>query len=323
MRTIIIRSTELSLKGKNKADFERQLRHNIKRCLKSNKVQHGMVRRSFNRIFVEDCGVGFEKIKYVFGISSFSPSLCVRPEEGQIKQAIDQILVCREFSTFRISAKKIDNSIAEASRELNMLYGSYVHDKYCKKVQLKDPDLDIGIEFLHGKAYVFCEKIKGPGGLPSGCEGLILVKGSSERSLFTAWLMMKRGCMAVLPDITMPLDNRFAYFTGFFFSPQASLPSMYKHGSAAAGDEAAEPEAAEQETTEQEAAEQKERRLDIKEITAVALPTMHAKGTEADDAAAEASVGNKKNYQLILRPLVGFTEPDLENKLLILRKENQ
>jgi tRNA(Ser,Leu) C12 N-acetylase TAN1 len=307
MRTIIIRSTELSLKGKNKADFERQLRHNIKRCLKLNKVQHGMVQRSFNRIFVEDCGEGFEKIKYVFGISSFSPSLCVEPEEDRIKQAIDQILEDKQFSTFRISAKKIDHSITEASRELNMLYGSYVQDKYGKRVQLKDPDLNIGIEFLQGKAYVFCEKIRGPGGLPSGCEGMILVKGSDGKSLFTAWLMMKRGCMAVLPDIAMPLDSEFAYFTGFFFSPQASLPLMYKHGSAAAN----------------ESDEPDERRLDQKEITAVALPTMHAENTGADDAAAEAFVDCKENYRLILRPLVGFTEPDLENKLLILRNENQ
>ncbi|HHI04210.1 MAG TPA: tRNA 4-thiouridine(8) synthase ThiI, partial [Candidatus Woesearchaeota archaeon] len=75
-KVVVIRYSEIGLKGNNRIIFEKKLINNIKDCLKKNKIKYDKIQRLRGRIiiFAEqklDC------LKYVFGISSFSPALVV------------------------------------------------------------------------------------------------------------------------------------------------------------------------------------------------------------------------------------------------------
>jgi thiamine biosynthesis protein ThiI len=62
-------------------------------------------------------------------------------------------------------------------------------------VNLRDADLDIHVEIRAKRAFVWYERIPGPGGLPSGVSGriLVLLSGGID-SPVAAYQFMKRGC---------------------------------------------------------------------------------------------------------------------------------
>ena len=65
-------------------------------------------------------------------------------------------------------------------------------------VDLSNPDLEIFIEVRDNDTYIYHEKIPGPGGLPLGTQGKVVVLLSSGiDSPVAAYLMMKRGCQVI------------------------------------------------------------------------------------------------------------------------------
>ena len=79
-------------------------------------------------------------------------------------------------------AKEAGSAILEANKNKNI------------KVNLTKPDFEIFIEVRHNKAFVFSEKIRGPGGFPMGTQGKVLAVILDKKSVYAAWLLMKRGC---------------------------------------------------------------------------------------------------------------------------------
>jgi thiamine biosynthesis protein ThiI len=62
-------------------------------------------------------------------------------------------------------------------------------------VDLRHPDVTITIQIYEEEAYLFARRVKGPGGLPVGSSGRVLVLFSGGiDSPVAAHLMMKRGC---------------------------------------------------------------------------------------------------------------------------------
>jgi len=61
------------------------------------------------------------------------------------------------------------------------------------RVDLTQPDLEFHVEVRNQRAYLFHEKVNGPGGLPVGSEGLVVAVLEDEASLLAAWLVMRRG----------------------------------------------------------------------------------------------------------------------------------
>jgi tRNA uracil 4-sulfurtransferase len=62
------------------------------------------------------------------------------------------------------------------------------------KVDLETPDIEVFVEVRDDKSYLYAETLQGPGGLPVGSQGRVLVLLKDLHSLIAAWLMMKRGC---------------------------------------------------------------------------------------------------------------------------------
>ena len=76
--------------------------------------------------------------------------------------------------------------------------GGIVRKTILAPVDLTNPDLTIYIEIRQDTTYIFHEKMKGPGGLPLGTQGKVVVLLSSGiDSPVAAYMMMKRGCEVI------------------------------------------------------------------------------------------------------------------------------
>ncbi len=192
--TIIIRYSEIGLKGKNRHLFEKRLIGNIKAKIK--KAKKPVIYKKRGRIYIKS----EEKmpfLSHVFGISSYSHALCCKYSIENIKECIGRILKNRKFGSFRITASRIDKSTKETSNELNIALGSYVAEKYKKKVSLKNYDINIYIE-VNEKAYVFLDKVQGKNGLPVGITGRVFCLIENKKSISACKAIMSRGCLPVL-----------------------------------------------------------------------------------------------------------------------------
>ena len=95
-------------------------------------------------------------------------------------------------------------------------------DKYKKKVSLTKFDLNIGVEAINKKLYVFLDKLQGPGGLPYGIEGQTFAVVKDKQDLLAALLMMKRGCGVIFLTTHEKLVKETCYNYGV-------LPKILKH----------------------------------------------------------------------------------------------
>jgi tRNA uracil 4-sulfurtransferase len=212
---IIVRYAEIALKGKNRIQFEKRLVHNISLTLRNKKVAFKKIHFRRGRIFIQTENPAAE-LANVYGIASFSYAESCSPEFDEIKKSSDSVIANYiksdgKFGTFRVSANRMDDSIKQTSMELNIALGDYINTKYDKKVKLKGSDLDLCVEIFEGRAYVFTQKQPGPGGLPVGSTGKVMVLADRYPSFVAAKLMMKRGSRVIFA--TEDSDKGKAYQT--------------------------------------------------------------------------------------------------------------
>lgn len=185
---LIARYGEIFLKGSNRVDFERKLAGNIQ------KMFSVKVWRKRNRLLVEEKeGVDLRR---VFGLISYSPAVEAELDMEKIKEAALGLVQGRKFSSFAVAAKRMGAGFL-SSKEMNEMIGKFILEKVEGQVDLKNPELVIGIEIIDGKAYIFTETTECLGGLPVGVEGKAGVLVEDEDSLLAGLLIMKRGCGVV------------------------------------------------------------------------------------------------------------------------------
>lgn len=189
---IIIRYDEIGLKGKNRVYFENVLLDNIKKQLKKNGFNSN-VTRVRGRIIVSS-NAPIEIYSKIFGIRSYSPAIESSLDINHIYEKVKEILKGKNFETFRVSAQRLWKGYDKTSTEINENIGEWVIRDFSKKVDLENPEMNIGIEILPDRSYIFTERYSGPGGLPYGIEGkiLMLISGGID-SPVAAYLLMKRG----------------------------------------------------------------------------------------------------------------------------------
>ena len=208
----IIRYNEIFLKGQNRGFFEKKLVKNIRKCLVANKIKFRRIERLRNRILIDsnnNCNV----IKDVFGIYNFSKAKELPLDLDVIKTACLKLI--KNKKTFRISAKKVNGNF-KGAHELNEIIGKFVCDNKKIRVDLENAEIDIGVEIINNKAYVFTKRIKGLGGLPVGTAGRVFVLLEDWKSLAAAFLMLKRGCSITFvkkKKISYKLLEKFCYGT--------------------------------------------------------------------------------------------------------------
>ncbi len=102
-----------------------------------------------------------------------------------------------ERPTFRVTARRITKEFPLKSPEIGARVGEYLYESEDADVDLHNPQIEVGVEIMDGKAYLFVDKIRAWGGLPIGTQGRVVVLLSGPHSALAAFLMMKRGCEIV------------------------------------------------------------------------------------------------------------------------------
>ena len=198
---IIARYGEIGIKSpKIRSRFERKLVKNIKATFKCD------VERNQGRIYIfpDDFDEGIEKLNRVFGVVSYSPAIsthCTYEEIDETLGSYVEDLISEGFldenTKFAIKCRRVGTHDF-TSQEMAAHCGGVVRDIILAPVDLTNPDLTIFVEIREDKAFIFHEKVKGPGGLPLGTQGKVVVLLSSGiDSPVAAYLMMKRGCEVV------------------------------------------------------------------------------------------------------------------------------
>lgn len=218
MRCAIVHYHELGLKGRNRGFFEQRLIRNIRATLKD--VDGIKVERLHQRVRVlfppdTKCDLIRDRLRCVCGVAYFSlaravPLSLTNPHLDELGKTVVEEVRTQPFSTFRITAKRADKRLPVTSMDVERVVGAFVRQMLGKEVSLKNPDLTIHIELLTDHAYLFSEKIGGPGGMPVGVSGRIacLLSGGID-SPVAAYRMMKRGCRAVFIHFSgRPLVSR-------------------------------------------------------------------------------------------------------------------
>ena len=198
---IIARYGEIGLKSpKIRSRFERRLVKNIKAAFDCE------VDRNQGRIYIfpNDFDEGLEKLNRVFGVVSYSPAVSTYSNYEDIDKTLSEYTqklisenILGENTKFAIKCRRVGNHDF-TSQEMAAHCGGVVRNQILAPVDLSNPDLTIYVEVRDDDTYIFHEKIRGPGGLPLGTQGKVVVLLSSGiDSPVAAYLMMKRGCEVV------------------------------------------------------------------------------------------------------------------------------
>lgn len=241
MDYIICHYGEIGLKGKNRKFFEEKLVKNIKLALgpsffkyvhpvKSRKAgaakpQFNRVKRISGRIIVKSISGSpsseadrrrvSESLTKVFGIQYFAFSESCEQNIEAIKNKALEILKSRNFKSFKINTQRSKKDFPLTSQEINEKVGEHILKKLKVqkakfKVDLKNPDITLFIEIVEKYAFLYTEKIKGPGGLPIGVSGkaVALLSGGID-SPVASYLAMKRGLQITAVHFhALPFTNR-------------------------------------------------------------------------------------------------------------------
>jgi len=194
----LIKIGEISLKKGNRSAFEKQLRFNIKKKLKSPsriKIHRG-------RFFLESDDDNISNIQYALsttpGLVSFSRAVKVEKNLEAIKNAAslfaENLIKRYPEGSFKIESRRADKGFEYTSYEISALVGEHLLNKFpVLKVDVHNPSWTINVE-IRDLAYVYGTQEKGVGGLPVGSagKGMLLLSGGID-SPVAGYLMAKRG----------------------------------------------------------------------------------------------------------------------------------
>ncbi|MDP4119328.1 MAG: tRNA uracil 4-sulfurtransferase ThiI, partial [Bacillota bacterium] len=198
---LMLKCGELVLKGNNRKVFEDKLRSNIKVALK----KHGKFKiwAAQSTIYVTpendeaDIDAAFETAKKIFGIASISPAFKAEKTFDDICRTAKEKLgdLLENTRTFKVEAKRADKKFPMKSPEICMELGAVLLDEFQNlKVDVINPDIKINVDIREEYAYIYCERVQGAGGVPSGTsgKGLLLLSGGID-SPVAGWMMARRG----------------------------------------------------------------------------------------------------------------------------------
>ncbi len=234
MNKIIIRYGEIGTKSRHtRKRFEQILKNNIEMTLKKYDIESDVEilhTRLLLTVDKNNMDKALELLRKIPGIVSFSPCLeCdlnIKDIENLSISAFKDELIhyinadntnTNKTVTFAVKTQRIKKQFTMNSMELNRHIGAVIINEFDKlkiknneqlkninlKVNLKNPDIHIGIELIDN-AYIFTKRIEGVGGIPVGTQGKVLVLLSDGiDSPVASYLMIKRGCNAVFLHLKM------------------------------------------------------------------------------------------------------------------------
>ena len=195
-KVILIKYGELSTKKDYINFFLKKLKENILFALKGMNAE---VTYDLGRMFIhtnENFEEVIKKITNIFGIHEINIGYIIDSTDfNQIKEEILKLLKEKEFTTFKVESKRSNKNLNTTSVELSKNLGAYILKNIeGLKVEVKNPEVLVNVEYRCNNTLVYFEKITGLGGYPVGTlgKGLLMLSGGID-SPVAGFLTMKRG----------------------------------------------------------------------------------------------------------------------------------
>lgn len=197
-KSILIRFSEIFLKGKNRGYFERFLFQNIKLALSSFELEVCKIpgRYEVKNYREEDEANIIERLKKIPGVFSFSPAIKIETDFQKISE-IAVSMMSDLSGTFKVDTNRADkHTLSLNSMQISAELGGRILAANSRlKVEIKNPEHILHIDIRENKeTYLYAETIFGVGGMPVGTSGsgLLLLSGGID-SPVAGYMMAKRG----------------------------------------------------------------------------------------------------------------------------------
>lgn len=196
MKVILIRYSEIHLKGNNRGFFENALINNIRHSLADKKYK--LVKQSGRYVISEfeesEADSIVETVRNVFGVYSVSLADEVKSDYEEIKKSA--LAIAPESGTFKVVCNRADKRFPLNSMQLaSSIGGDFLENNGKLSVDLHKPQHLVNIDVReNGKTFVFTNSIKGVNGMPvgTGGKGVLLLSGGID-SPVACYMMAKRG----------------------------------------------------------------------------------------------------------------------------------
>ena len=216
-RYFLVHYHEVGLKKGNRDFFENRLCANIAKAIALTGAGTAPIRRISGRILVgipsgANPDVIKEALGKVFGIAYFAEAWNSGQSLDEMEQNAWDLIQRKPFQSFRIDTRRGQKTFPHTSVEINQRLGAYVKERSGARVDLEKAERTCWVEITERYALMYTDRQPGPGGLPAGTSGkvLVLLSGGID-SPVAAWKMIKRGCNA-----------HFVHFHSFPFTNKES-----------------------------------------------------------------------------------------------------
>lgn len=196
---VIARFGELTLKGRNRARFEKRVLGQLRHLLGS--YSRLKLVPEFGRIYIELNGEPLQPVTdaldKVFGLYSYSPAVTAELELEAIRSKAAELMqsLPQAPRTFKASVRRANKAFPYDSQRMNYLVGGYVLERMPGlTVNVREPEVELQIELRETRALLYTETIEGAGGYPYGTNGkaMLMLSGGID-SPVAGWLAMRRG----------------------------------------------------------------------------------------------------------------------------------
>lgn len=187
---------EIILKGQNRGFFERKLLANIKRALSGLPVGSITIPSRVVIAFSEDVPWAQvqARLATVFGLAGLIPALWTGRSYEELERAVESRLDTLGGESFAVRCKRSDKRFPLTSEDIQKKLGAFIKARTGKQVNLTNPDTVVRVYVQSDGLYLSLGEVPGPGGLPVGTSGkvLVLLSGGID-SPVAALLTLKRG----------------------------------------------------------------------------------------------------------------------------------
>jgi thiamine biosynthesis protein ThiI len=209
LKRILVHFPEITLKGRNREEFERALASNIRHRLRRLGLDWPL-KRARGRFWIEPPPAAGTEIDEVLralaemsGVAAFAAATWLRPADGlPDPERIEAVVVALAGESYQADARfavrvhRVDKRFPLTSQALERRLGDAIRARTpWRRVDLSHPDCTFRVDIHADGVYLYADRLHGPGGLPVGTGGrvLALLSGGID-SPVAAWLLAKRGC---------------------------------------------------------------------------------------------------------------------------------
>ena len=134
-----------------------------------------------------------DALKHTFGVNAVDPYIEMDADPDMVAKAALKRNP-NPSGTFAVQCRRHGEKGKWTSQSFASTVGAKVLERVDLKVNLGNPDWAIRVALFPDKVHLLGTRFMGPGGLPSGVQGLVLANLESDEDILSAWLMMHRGC---------------------------------------------------------------------------------------------------------------------------------